>query len=47
MFNYDSQINQQYGQANLSDQILKALNDAGKDVVDLTCTDLSIFDDFI
>jgi len=44
MPDYQRSINDQYGQSDLSSRILKALQDAGKDVNSLTNEDLSSFD---
>ena len=46
MPNYPRSINDQYGQPDLSSRILKALQDAGKDINSLTREDLSSFDEF-
>ena len=43
---YDHQVNQQYGRHSLSDQIIAALEAAGKDIDHLTRDDLSTFDEF-
>ena len=39
-------INEHYGQSDLSSRILKAIEDTGKDINDLTREDLSSFDQF-
>ena len=43
---YHEQVNKQYGQDNLGDIILAALENAGKDIDSLTRDDLSTFDEF-
>ena len=46
MPDYQQSINDHYGQTDLSSRILKALQDAGKDINSLTREDLSSFDEF-
>ena len=46
MPDYQQSINDHYGQSDLSSRILKALQDAGKDINSLTREDLSSFDQF-
>ncbi len=46
MNNYREAINKHYGRKNLSERVLKALADAGKDIENLTPTDIASFEQF-
>ena len=46
MTDYSEKVNAQYGRVSLTDTIIAALKDAGKDIQNLTRSDLSTFDEF-
>lgn len=46
MSSYEQSVNTQYGRDNLSEQIIKTLIEAGKDIENLSRSDLSTFDEF-
>lgn len=46
MSSYQQNVNSQYGRDSLSDQIIAALINGGKDIENLTRSDLSTFDEF-
>jgi len=46
MMDYPDLINRRYGQSDLADKLLAALQNAGKDIDKLTRDDLSTFDEF-